>query len=221
MTDPTPAPAPTRILLIRHGQSRWNVDRRVQGQTDVPLTPLGQAQAAALARRLASLPLAAVYSSPLRRARETAEAVARPHGLPVVTLAGLVEIDHGRWQGLTWAEVAARDSERYALWQRLPGRVVMPGGERLFDVRTRALEAVRGVVAAHPGATAALVSHEVVLRVLLGEALGMDYDHLGRLVLDNGGISVVEYGAGPPVVVTVNDTAHLAAVGSLEGRTDP
>jgi len=204
-----------RILLIRHGQSRWNREGRLQGQLDVPLSAQGERQAEAVARRLGGVALAAVYTSPLRRALATADAIARPHGLPVRIIPELTEIDHGDWEGRTLAEIAASDRERLALWTSLPGRVRMPGGERLFDVRQRSLAAVAALAARHAGQVAAVVSHEVVIKVVVAEALGLDYDHLPRVQIDNAALTTVEYDGGRARLLTLNDTAHLA--GSEDG----
>ena len=209
-----------RLLLIRHGQSRWNVEGRIQGQLDVPLSALGERQAAALAGRLRAMPLAAVYASPLQRAAATAEAIAAPHELPVRILPDLTEIDHGDWQGHTELEIAAADRERHALWTRLPGRVRMPNGERLFDVRRRSLAAVAALAAQHAGQTVAVVSHEVVIKVVVAEALGLDYDHLSRLLIDNTSLNVIDYAGEQPRLVTLNDTAHLTAMAGPEPGRD-
>jgi len=199
-----------RLLLIRHGLSRWNVEGRLQGQLDVPLSPEGERQAEAVATRLSGLALAAVYASPLRRALATAEAIARPHSLPVHLVPELTEIDHGEWQGRTLMEIAASDRDRLALWTRVPGRVRMPGGERLFDVRQRSLLAVAALGARHAGQVVAVVSHEVVIKVVVAEALGLDYDHLPRLQIDNGALTIIEYDGGQARLLTLNDAAHLA-----------
>lgn len=205
----------TRVVLVRHGQSSWNAAGRIQGQLDSPLSALGRRQAGAVADRLAGVGLAAVYSSPLRRAQETAVAVAQRHGLPVTAVTDLTEIDHGRWQGLTEAEIAAQDRERLHLWNLVPGRVRMPDGERLYDVRRRAQREVRMLVASHADQAIAVVSHDIVVKVLVADVLGMDYDHLGRLVVDNGSISIAEYANGCGRVTVLNDTAHLAALSLL------
>lgn len=206
-----------RLLLIRHGQSRWNVEGRLQGQLNVPLSALGEQQAEAVARRLARMTLVAVHASPLRRALATAQAIARPHSLSVGIVPELTEIDHGDWQGRTLSEIATDDRDRLALWTRLPGRVRMPNGERLFDVRQRALAALAALAAEHAGQVVAVVSHEVVIKVVVAEALGLDYDHLPRLQIDNAAVTTVEYAAGQARLVTLNDTAHLAG---LEDRLE-
>ena len=202
-----------RLCVIRHGQSRWNVEGRIQGQLDVPLSARGEAEAEATAVRLREMPLAAVYASPLTRARSTAEVVARRHALSVRLVPALTEIDHGDWQGRTLQEVASADPDRLRLWSSLPGRVRMPGGEGLFDVRQRAAAALTGIAAAHPGETVAVVSHEVVIKVIVAEVVGLDYDHLSRIEIDNAALTVIAYADGlPPRLLTLNDTAHLAGL---------
>jgi len=212
-----------RLLLIRHGQSRWNREGRIQGQLDVPLSALGVRQAEAVARRLRSAPLAAVYASPLERAVATGRAIARPHDLPVTIVPELTEIHHGDWQGRTVPEIAVVDRERLALWARVPGRVRMPNGERLFDVRRRSLAAVAALISRHPGETVAVVSHEVVIKVVVAEALGLDYDHLARVAIDNAALNIIDYAGEQPRLLTLNDTAHLAALADhlAGGRGEP
>ena len=199
----------TALTLVRHGQSRWNVEGRIQGQTDVPLSALGEQQAEAVGARLAGTRVDAVYASPLRRAFDTAGAIARHHRVDVRIVAALTEIHHGEWQGLTEAEIAEADGDRLRLWNLLPGRVQMPGGERLFDVRQRALQAAREIVAAHAHGAVVVVTHDVVVRVIVAEILGLDYDHLARLVVNNTGLTVIEYDGGAGRILTLNDTAHL------------
>ena len=212
-SDPKAA-LPTRLVLIRHGQSRWNVEGRFQGQLDVQLSELGERQAEAVGRRLAGESIGALYASPLQRALRTAAAIDRYHGLGIRVEPALTEIDHGRWQGQTEAELAATDGERLRLWQLMPGRVQMPDGERLYDVRRRALEAVRRIVASHPACTIVAVSHDLVIKIVLAEVLGMDYDHLGRLAIANTSLCVVESNGDPRLgqVVLMNDTSHLSSV---------
>ncbi len=207
-------PAHTRLVLIRHGQSQWNLEGRIQGQTDVPLSELGERQAEAVSKRLASEKIGALYASPLRRALHTAEVIDRHHGLGVRIEPVLTEIDHGLWQGRTEAEIEATDGERLRQWQLVPGRVQMPDGERLYDVRRRALGAIRAIAASHQGRTIVIVSHELVIKIILAEVLGMDYDHLGRLVVANTSLSIVESEGDPRLgqVLVLNDTAHLHGV---------
>lgn len=151
----------TTILLARHGQTRWNRDRRFQGHADPPLNEAGRAQARGLAERLADVPLDAIYSSDLRRAHQTAEIVAAAKGMTVTTDPGLREIDVGSWSGLTRDEIAERfaDAEHH-------------DGETPEEHLERVLAAVSRIAAAHPGQQILIVSHGASLRTLRRHALG-------------------------------------------------
>ena len=207
-------PAHTRLLMVRHGQSQWNLEGRIQGQTDVPLSELGVRQAEAVGNRLATEVIGAVYASPLRRAMHTAEVIDRHHGLGIRIEPVLTEIDHGLWQGRTEAEIEETDGERLRQWQLVPGRVQMPDGERLYDVRRRALGTIRTIAASHPGRSIVIVSHELVIKIVLAEVLGMDYDHLGRFAIANTSLSIVECDGDPRLgqVLVMNETSHLLGV---------
>jgi broad specificity phosphatase PhoE len=145
----------TTILLARHGETEWNRTGRYQGWADPPLNDTGRAQARTLAAHLRSTPFDAVYSSDLRRARETAEIVAAPHGVPVIVEPGLREVNVGAWSGLTRAEVE----------QRFPGGE-RPGGETREQHTARVLEAAERIARAHPGRRILVASHGGTMRAL-------------------------------------------------------
>jgi broad specificity phosphatase PhoE len=161
----------TTVYLARHGQSDWNAELRWQGYADRPLTELGRQQAAELARQLAEVPLDAVYSSDLLRARETAEAVASPHGLVVQALPELREIDVGSWSGITRAEAEERFPEAFRRWTG--GSHGWEDGETYEDMATRVVAAVLEIAAEHPGGTVLVVSHGGPIRMLHASSLGM------------------------------------------------
>lgn len=163
----------TTILLARHGESDWNREHRWQGHTDRPLSTLGRRQAAALARRLADVPLDAVYASDLARARDTAHAVAERQGLRVVVRADLREVDVGSWSGKTRADVEQSDPEGIARW--LEGATGWHGGEAYEEMATRAVAAVREIAAAHPGGRVLVVSHGGCVRAIHAHALGLEF----------------------------------------------
>jgi broad specificity phosphatase PhoE len=162
----------TTVYLARHGESDWNVERRWQGHADRPLTGRGRGEAEELARRLADVPLDAVYASDLRRAWETAEAVARPRGLPVVRLPELREVDVGSWGGLTRDECESRFPAEFRRWR--DGGAGWEDGESYEDMSARIVEAVRAIAAEHPEGTVLVVSHGGPIRALHAEALGVD-----------------------------------------------
>ncbi|HEY6960847.1 MAG TPA: histidine phosphatase family protein [Gaiellaceae bacterium] len=145
----------TTLLLVRHGETDWNREGRWQGWADPPLNPTGREQARTLAEELRETPFDAVYSSDLRRARETAEIVAEPHGVPVVVDPGLREIDVGSWSGLTREEIRERYPDG-----------VRPDGETHAEHATRTLEAVERIARAHPGGRILLVAHGGTTRAL-------------------------------------------------------
>lgn len=156
------------MLLARHCESDWNREGRWQGHADRPLTPLGRRQAESLARRLSSVPLEAVYSSDLLRARDTAAAVARAHGLAVLVHADLREVDVGSWSGLTSEEVRTRDPAGIARWER--GLTGWHDGETHASMSDRVLRRVEQIGALHSGATVLVVAHGGPIRAILTRA---------------------------------------------------
>jgi broad specificity phosphatase PhoE len=204
----------TRILLVRHGETAWNAEGRVQGRTDTPLSDKGRAQAASLAERLKSVTLAAVYSSDLSRARETAETLAAPHGsLPVLPDARLRERGYGDWEGLTLTEIAARYPKEWDQYhyQRLLDAPV-PDGEAWEQVIARFLPALRQIVQDHsgPDETVLLVGHGGSLRAAILDALAAPLPVLVRLRLDNASLSRLDYTkSNYGRVIFLNDTSHL------------
>jgi alpha-ribazole phosphatase len=195
-----------RLLLARHGQTVWNAGRRFQGQADVELSERGRAQAEALGRALQGRRLTAIYSSPLRRARETAEIVARARDLPVTLLADLREMGLGQWEGHAVDEVIAADGERYRRWLSRPLDRPPPAGEPLPDVASRVLPAIGQIISAHPdGDELLVVGHGGVIGVYCCHILGLSLNALWRLRIDNASLTVVV----PPRLLSFNETAHL------------
>ena len=204
--------ADTRILLVRHGQTSWNLGAgqvRYRGQTDIPLDEVGHAQARALAVRLADEPIAAIYASPLQRAVQTAQPTAERHGLPAVSHPGLLDMNLGEWQGLTHAEAASRYPDVHRRWLEAPQTVTLPGGESLAAVLARGQTAVTQLLARHAGETVLLVGHQVVNKVLVCWLLGLDNSHYWRVTQDNACLNVFAHADGVFRVVTLNDTCHL------------
>jgi broad specificity phosphatase PhoE len=186
----------TTLLLARHGETDWNRARRWQGHADRPLTKRGRAQAEELAERLANVALDAVYSSDLRRARETAEAVARAQELGVVQLPELREVDVGSWEGLTRAEAETRFPDGFRRW--LAGGTGWDDGESYGEMSARVLDAVDGIAREHEGGRILIVSHGGPIRAIHGAALGMDVEAYRRVrpVEPNARLSAVCVEAG-------------------------
>jgi probable phosphoglycerate mutase len=204
--------APTRLLLLRHGQTALSVQRRYSGHGDPELTELGRRQAAGAAARLGRVGgIAAVLCSPLRRTRETAEAVAAATGAPLLVRPGLIETDFGEWDGLTFTEARERDPELHGRWLGAQD-VAPPGGESFAQVRERVAAEQGEILAAYPAQTVVVVSHVTPIKLLLQQALDAGPSLLYRLHLDPASLCISDfYPDGGASVRLVNDTSHLPA----------
>ena len=198
-----------RLIVVRHGSTQWNRERRYQGCVDTRPSEEGQVQAEATARVLAHRQLAAVYASPLARAQGTATAVATRHGLPVLTIPAFREICMGRWEGQTVSEIETRWPEQYAVWRECPDTAVIPEGESLAEAHRRVLEGLGRLRAAHEGETICVVSHGVTIRLLILEALGLPPERLWSIQVKSAGISELEYRDGWTAVNRMNILSHL------------
>lgn len=201
---------PTRMLLLRHGQTPLSVDRRYSGRGNPELTELGRGQAAAAAARLGGHDgIAAIVSSPLERARATAGAVADELGLTVTTVDDLTETDFGEWEGLTFAEAMDRYPDQHRAW-RANTSVPPPGGESFDTVSTRVQSARDQLISAYAGTTIVVVTHVTPIKMLLQLALDVGPSLLYRMHLDLASLSIAEfYPDGGASVRLVNDTSHL------------
>ncbi|MFL6239114.1 MAG: bifunctional RNase H/acid phosphatase [Actinomycetes bacterium] len=206
-----PAP-PTTTVLLRHGQTELSIGKRFSGRGDPQLTDLGLAQAEAAAQRLARRgDIAAVVSSPLSRARRTAEAVAGALELDITVDEDFAETDFGDWEGLTFAEVRERWPAEMAAWLADPA-VAPPGGESFAATAKRALRGRDRVTAAHPAETVLIVSHVTPIKILTQDALQAPPSALYRLHVDLAAVAELDwYADGPAVLRLWNDTSHLAA----------
>ena len=201
-----------KVILVRHGKTQWNAEGRYQGKMDIPLNEEGNEQARRVGEALKAFPVKAVYSSPLSRCRETAEEIAKHHGLEVKVKEGFKEIDHGQWEGMLAKEVEEKYPELLKLWREKPSQVKMPGGETLKDVYDRAVEAFNEVVSAHSDEDLiVIVGHDATNKVLMCHLLGTDLDKFWAFKQANCGITVLEYQpeSGRVVVHVANATGHL------------
>ncbi len=200
-----------RILLARHGETPWNAEGRYQGQIDIPLSPIGEAQAKALGERLKSVDIARAVASPLSRAQTTARlALGADRESMLQTDADLQEIAHGEWEGLLASEINDKDPARLRAWREEPDTVLMPGGESLRQVLDRSW---RGLARAAEGLgehdTLLVVAHDAVNRVILCRVLGLP---IGKLWTFRQAPTTLNLLEGPDVesleVVRLNDCAH-------------
>jgi ribonuclease H / adenosylcobalamin/alpha-ribazole phosphatase len=211
--------APTRFLLLRHGQTELSVERRYSGRGNPALTDLGRRQAEAAAQYLArkaahgrsseNAGVEAVISSPLQRAHDTAQAAAKALGLDVAVDEDLIETDFGAWEGLTFSEAAERDPDLHKRWLR-DTRVSPPDGESFDAAAERVGRARSRIISEHPGETVLVVSHVTPIKTLLRTALDAGPAILYRLHLDLAALSIAEfYPDGAASVRLVNQTAYL------------
>lgn len=200
---------PTRVYLVRHGETTWNIERRYQGALDSPLSARGREQSRRTRDALREVPLRAVYSSPLARAVETARVIAEPHDLPVTPLEALHEIRVGQWEGLTVAEIEANYAEAASRWYRAPHLAQIPGGETVPAMRARAEAAVEEIRRRHAGEAVGVVAHGGVNKTIILTVLGAPLSSYWRIRQHNGGITVLEWEGGQARVLILNATAHL------------
>jgi len=196
------------LLLVRHGESSGNVGGVIQGWSDAELTEAGLEQATAVAGRLVSLPVVAVYTSPLARARETARPIAARLGLELVELPGLRERNYGQAQGLRWDEAAARwpfgEAEHDRDWA-----MAVPDVEPLGELRRRSVEVAQSLLDRHRDDLAVCVSHGGTLVQIIAHFFGLPESTWPRIRMSNTSITVVEGDAAAPVIVMLNDICHL------------
>lgn len=193
---PAPPADGTRVLLVRHGATRWNAEGRHQGRADVPLSAEGRAQAAALGALLRPLPVDAAYTSPLARARDTAAAVLAGRGVRAAAAPEFAELSYGARAGERRADWLAAEPAFVARWDDEPWAVTFPGGESLGDVRRRAAPAWDQIVRAHRGDTVLLSAHGHLNRVLLIHALGLPPASFWALPQPNASCVVVDVRPG-------------------------
>jgi broad specificity phosphatase PhoE len=207
------------IYLMRHGETEYHAQKRVLGRIDAGLNQRGKEQALLAAGYFEGIELAAIYSSPLRRCRETAQPVAEMKGMAIETVEGLMEVDMGEWDGQLLKDLFEQDSERVGKWMQSPSSVPIPGGEDFGTVKERVIGAAGEITSGHSGDEKILiVSHGGPIRGIISEALRLDLDNMFRIQIDLTSISAIKYfGEGiqdTAVITLLNNTCHLA---DLEG----
>jgi broad specificity phosphatase PhoE len=208
----------TRLILIRHGETEWNETKRFQGISDIPLSPKGAAQASALARSLAGERLAAIYTSPLSRARQTAECLARFHACPLRVVEDFKELNQGRLEGLTGEDLRRDFPGFISQWLENPGETVLPEGESLGTLQRRAWKAVEDLLARHVEETVAVVAHSFVILAIVCRALELPLKAFRRFRQDPTAKNVLEFSERGAALRCLNDTCHLNAETPLPGE---
>lgn len=201
----------TRMYLVRHCESEGNSLGMLQGRTDCDISGNSKKQLELVALRLRNVPFDAIYSSPLRRARKTAEAINRYHRLPITLEPGLQEIDVGVWEGKKWAEVEREYPEQVKAWNEDPAQFTPDRGETMRQVYDRIWAAVTGIVRANPGKTVCATSHGCSIRNFLCHALGKPVEELNGIGwCDNTAVSIVDFDDDmSSKVILMNDASHI------------
>ncbi|MDL2236034.1 histidine phosphatase family protein [Christensenellaceae bacterium OttesenSCG-928-L17] len=199
-----------RLLLVRHGQTVWNTERRTQGRTDIPLDETGLLQAERLAERLSFERVDAVYTSPLSRAKAMAHMVAARHKLDAIASDTLIERDFGVWEGMTIHELRAQYGEALRVWQNDPYACVPENAETLHCVRTRCAAFLERIKTTHePDETVVVISHSVPLRILIALLINLPECSLHSIEVENAAYTEVQLKKHRNVLCVLNDTAHL------------
>ena len=197
----------TQLLLIRHGLTDW-VGHRLPGWTPgIHLSEEGRQQAEALAQRLASLPIEAIYASPLERTVETAEVIATPHGLSVQLRENLGEVRIGEWTGQAIEDLAKK--EEWLAIQFYPSGANIPGGETMHEMQARVVAELDAIRKAHPGATVAVVSHADVIKAAVAHYMGLHLDLFQRLVVYPASLTAFQFSKFGPRLVLFNDSGTI------------
>lgn len=202
-------PKPTILLLVRHALNDW-VGERLAGWTpNVHLSDKGRAQAEALAQRLAEWPIAAVYTSPLERAVETAQAIVAPHHQEIQIREGVGEVQYGEWTGKSIKELSEEDG--WQVVQFYPSGARFPGGEAIREMQARAVAELDAIVAAHRSQMVVVVSHADVIKAALAHYVGLHLDLFQRLVISPSSLNMLTFTPLGPRLICLNDTSHLPA----------
>ena len=199
------------FYFIRHGETEWNVESRLCGRTDVSLSDAGREQARKVAQRLKPLSVEAIYSSPLRRALETAKIIADVTGHEPIVAESLAELDYGSWEGMTFAEIKKKDPDALRAWNGNPGDIAPPKGESGEEGLKRVTPFLELLASRHKRGNIAVVCHRTICRLIVCYALGLAAsEHRRRLTLENAAINIIQPWEQAWRLVLFNDTSHLS-----------
>jgi broad specificity phosphatase PhoE len=205
----------SKVYLVRHGQTAWNVGEIFRGRADIPLDETGKQEVHLAGAALKDETLHAVYSSPLSRSMETAENIAKFHNIPVTPFDAIIDISYGEWEGLENEEVKKKYPELHALWQHEPHKIKFPKGESLDEVRARTMKGLEDLLAKHKNENFVLVAHRVPNKVICCALLGLDNSHFWRIQQDTASTNLFFYRDGQWIIAFLNDTSYLKPLGKV------
>ena len=197
------------VFLVRHGLTKSNIDGFYMGRSSEDLNEAGYTQARRLSLRLARLPIASIYTSPLRRAYTTAAILNEPHRVELTVMESLTEIHLGDWQGLHVDEVKQRWPELWRQSRVDPSEITLPNGESVWETAERAVRAFETVVETNPGKQIVMVTHQYIVRAIVAYTLGVSNSIFRKFDIDNASLSAIRVGNGTFRLIMLNDTSHL------------
>ena len=203
----------SKVYLVRHGQTAWNVGEIFRGRADIPLDETGKREVHLAGEALKDETLHAVYSSPLSRSMETAENIAKFHQIQVTPFDPIIDISYGEWEGLENQVVKEKYPELHALWRREPHKVKFPGGESLDEVRSRTMKGLKDLLVRHENENFVLVAHRVPNKVICCALLGLDNSHFWRIQQDTASTNLFIHRNGQWIIAFLNDTSYLKSLG--------
>ena len=206
-----------RLYFMRHGETVWNTERRYQGMTDIELSEEGLRQAECAAKRFKNIKIDKIYASPLKRAMKTAEKIAAEKGLEIISEDDFREIHFGEWEGKTVPELTEKYGESYTNFIREPHKYGFPGEGSVENVINRIKPGIDKLIAEDEG-NVLIVSHGGIIRLMIMYIMGLDSSWFTKMWINNTGVSIVEIKNDRKLLLTLNDSAHLAETGQNESN---
>ena len=206
-----------RLYFMRHGETVWNTERRYQGMTDIELSEEGLRQAECAAKRFKNIKIDKIYASPLKRAMKTAEKIAAEKGLEIISEDDFREIHFGEWEGKTVPELTEKYGESYTNFIREPHKYGFPGEGSVENVINRIKPGIDRLIAEEKG-NVLIVSHGGIIRLMIMYIMGLDSTWFTKMWINNTGVSIVEIKNDRRLLLTLNDSAHLAETGQNESN---
>ena len=206
-----------RLYFMRHGETVWNTERRYQGMTDIELSEEGLRQAECAAKRFKNIKIDKIYASPLKRAMKTAEKIAAEKGLEIISEDDFREIHFGEWEGKTVPELTEKYGESYTNFIREPHKYGFPGEGSVENVINRIKPGIDRLIAEDEG-NVLIVSHGGIIRLMIRYIMGLDSSWFTKMWINNTGVSIIEIKDGRKLLLTLNDSAHLAETGQNESN---
>lgn len=198
-----------RVFLVRHGESKWNTLKKVQGQKNIPLTENGIDQAHLIGNRLINENIDIIYSSHLDRAKDTANIIGQKTNVNVNTMEALQEINFGIWEGMSQVDVDKNYNKDFVLWRKQPENLKIEKGETLEDLQARAMKGVNSIINNDLWENIVIVSHSATLKAIILGLLNMDLCHFKNLTLNNVSLTIIEFRDYNRVIKVLNDVSHL------------